>query len=1292
MVRPTRLPEAQEGLWYAQQLDPSNPVFWTAQRVDITGHLEIAVFATAIAEVLLEAEALCLPVLPGPDGPVLSCNPFPPPSLELFDLRGHLDPARALTEWIATDLNQPRDPAADPLIREAVLQTAADEYCWYQGIHHLVIDGFGTALLTRRIVSRYRELLNHSQTEAPLTPYSCALQDDTDWRHSAQRSAAGIWWHTQLIDAPEVTGLAPGIPLSGHAVYRHEVSCPSVGNGLKGLADRSNTTWPDSAVGLIASWLARQTGEDEVILGIPTMNRFGQATARVATMVMNVLPVRIPVNDTQPLTEAIGSVARSLRAARRHGRYRGEQLRRDLGRLGGQRRLHGPLVNILPFDEPLQFPGATARTTALATGPVDDLSISLRADSQGDGLRVLVEANPALYSREKLVQLSQLLIDWLGRAPLVDNLSRIGLLNPHDQEQWLNQVNRTEHPLPADLTLTSLVERELGRDPERIAMLSDQQSWTAVALEQWTRRLACSLTAQGVGPGMVVAVTMPRSPELVAALIAIIRAGGAWLPLDPEHPEARRLGVLQLGQPVLHLVDHLDRHPPGATIPALTLEQLSAIVGPESQKPTPTDLAYLLFTSGSTGEPKGVMIEHRSIVNRLLWMRDVFGIGPAERILLKTPATFDVSVWEFFLPFISGATLVVAPDGAHRDPVALASVIRRHAVTVVHFVPSMLEVFLTQHDLAGLPLKTIFSSGEALSAALRQRTHQLLEVNLENLYGPTEAAVDVTWWSAGPEDRSDPVPIGFPVWNTSVLVTDRFRHIVPPGIAGDLLLGGVQLARGYRGRPELTAERFIADPGVPGAILYHTGDRARWRTDGAIEYLGRGDGQIKLRGIRIELSEIESALRRLPGIDNAVVLLREDRPGDPRLAAYLVATGPHPDPAELTQLLANELPEPMVPTSFQFLHALPVTANGKLFRAALPAPELPAAGSVEQPRTPTEVNVAEAFASVLHLPVDQIGRDADFFLLGGHSLLAAKLSVFLRETMQRQIELGTIFAQPTVARLAAAIEAESGAMRGIDDGMERLILLAGDPASPLHPLCCIHPAGGLSWCYGALARACGGRPVWGVQAAGLREDEPLPDSLDTLSDDYISHILAEQSEGPINLIGWSIGGIIAQTMAARLEQRGARVGLVALLDAYPSDRWRLEADPTEADLLRALLLMAGVDPDRHPNPPGTRDQVIALFRERDHPLGYLSDAALHGVMRVVAHNNRLVRAHQQPRYSGTVIHIKASHEHAGTSVSAEEWAPYVGSLISHALPTTHVGLMSAAMAPEIATLLQDWMP
>ncbi|MBS4780716.1 MAG: amino acid adenylation domain-containing protein, partial [Collinsella sp.] len=532
--------------------------------------------------------------------------------------------------------------------------------------------------------------------------------------------------------------------------------------------------------------------------------------------------------------------------------------------------------------------------------------------------------------------------------------------------------------------------------------------------------LANLLRERGVKPGDSVAVALPRSVFLTLALHAIVEAGAAWLPLDTGYPDDRLKMMLEDARPSL-LITTDDQLPRFADVPDLTSLCYNAPLKPQGSAPLqlsqPHHTAYIIFTSGSTGRPKGVMVGQTAIVNRLLWMQNHYPLTGEDVVAQKTPCSFDVSVWEFFWPFIAGAKLVMAEPEAHRDPLAMQQFFAEYGVTTTHFVPSMLAAFvasLTPETArqSCATLKQVFCSGEALPADLCREWQQLTGVPLHNLYGPTEAAVDVSWYPAFGEElaqvRGSSVPIGYPVWNTGLRILDAMLHPVPPGVAGDLYLTGIQLAQGYLGRPDLTASRFIADPFTPGERMYRTGDVARWLENGAVEYLGRSDYQLKIRGQRIELGEIDRVMQALPDVEQAVthacvINQATATGGDARqLVGYLVSQSGLPlDTSALQAQLRETLPPHMVPVVLLQLPQLPLSANGKLDRKALPLPELKAQAPGRAPKAGSETIIAAAFSSLLGCDVQD--ADADFFALGGHSLLAMKLAAQLSRLFARQV-------------------------------------------------------------------------------------------------------------------------------------------------------------------------------------------------------------------------------------------------------------------------------------------------
>ncbi|WP_049475721.1 non-ribosomal peptide synthetase, partial [Stenotrophomonas maltophilia] len=980
LATPVALTEAQTGLWFAQRLAPDNPSFNTAHAVWIEGPLDVTAFVTAADQAAGEAQAFALRFAEGADGqPLQWYDPAHVPLLSVRDVSAEADPAAAARSLMHADRLSPVDPARDRISQQVLLELGGQRWVWYLRVHHLAADGYGMALFTDRVCALYAGRMGE-----PLPGLAGVLADDAAYRADPRRALAGQWWREHMQGAPAGVGLAGTLAASDDALRWVQPLDAAFREQLLQASVRWLQPWPDVLAALSAEYLRRMSAADEVVLGVPYMGRLGNASARVPAMVMNVLPLRVAAGEgsVEAFTRGLG---RQLSQGRKHGRYRGEQLRRDLGLVGAQQRLHGPLVNVQPFYKALTLAGVQATLEVLCTGPVDDLTLGFRGDGQSL-LDLEIEANPALYSREDVEAHAARLLHFVSAALQADDIAAVPLATPEEAQQVLQEFNATAHALP-ETTLVELLQQGMDRDPHAPALVFGDAALDYATLEARSFALAAQLRAMDVGPGSVVAVALPRSLELVIALVAVLRAGAAYLPLDLAHPDERLARIFASAQPVCVLAA-ADVSARMAGVPVLAPEQWTALsfAAPWAD-PAPDDAAYVIYTSGSTGEPKGVVIEHRAIVNRLLWMREHYGIRADDRVLQKTPATFDVSVWEFFLPLLCGATLVVAGPDVHRDPIELARLIRGHGITTVHFVPSMLDAFLAAPASEGLQLRRVFTSGEALDASLRDRFHTHVHAELHNLYGPTEAAVDVSYWPASAQDRSRPVPIGFPVWNTRLYVLDARMQPVPVGVAGDLYLGGVQLARGYLGRDDLTTERFLADPFLPGERIYRTGDVARWRRDGAVEYLGRSDHQVKLRGLRIELGEIEAALRELPGMERVEVLLRQDAPGDARLVAYVPAA--YADAVTLRSHLATRVPDYMVPSAFVGVDHWPVTANGKLDRNALPKPpQLEVAGLA--PRTPLEQELALMFAQALGREAP-VAVDADFFSLGGDSLSAVHL-------------------------------------------------------------------------------------------------------------------------------------------------------------------------------------------------------------------------------------------------------------------------------------------------------------
>ncbi|GAA3486658.1 amino acid adenylation domain-containing protein [Streptomyces cremeus] len=1286
------LTAAQSGMWFAQALDPGSPAQNTAECLEIHGPVDPDVFARTLRQVAAEADSLRVRIVEGADGPRQSEIPDLGLPLHVADLRACANPDSAAYAWMHADLAEPFDLAAGPLFAHALFRVGDDRWLWYQRVHHIVMDGFGYSLLARRTAEVYTALASgRTPPDSPFGRLADLVDEDAGYRASETYDKDRRHWDGAFADRPEAPTLAGRTALPSRTFHRRTAHLsPLATDQLRELASSIKATWPEVLIAAQALYVSRATHTEEVVLGLPMMGRMGSVALRVPGMVMNVLPLRLAVTPSATFAELTRQVVLGIRAARRHQRYRYEDIRRDLGLLGEGRALVGPLVNVMPFDYGLTFAGARTEAHNLSAGPVEDLTVNVYDRTDGSGLRIDYDGNPALYAPDELA---------LHQSRFLELLERVAATGPHtplaahtiaresELALVLDEFNATKHPVPAS-TLIGPIEEQAARTPDAPALVFGDELLTYAQLNARANRLAAHLAETGVRPGALAAVAVPRSLDLVVSLLAVLKAGGAYLPLDPDYPADRLAYMLADAEPACVIADRTDRVPASSDTPVVVLDGLdTASYGTDDPAPglTPRDPAYVIYTSGSTGRPKGVVVSHAAIDNRLRWMQHAYGIGPGDRVLQKTPSGFDVSVWEFFWALRVGATLVVAEPGGHKDPAYLARTIREQAVTVCHFVPSMLQVFLTEPAAAACTgLRHVFCSGEALPRETVREFGRVLGdgVPLHNLYGPTEAAVDVTYHPCDTRGTGT-VPIGRPVWNTRLYVLDAALQPCPPGVSGELFLAGVQLADGYLGRPALTASRFVADPyGAPGARMYRTGDLARWTASGEIEYLGRTDHQVKLRGQRIELGEIEAELAKDETVGASGVLVREDRPGDQRLVGYVTpaAGAARPDPEALRARLARGLPEHMVPGAILVLDDFPLSPNGKLDRKALPAPEF--SGTADGGRVPAnhrEETLTRLFAEVLGMP--RVGVDDAFFDLGGTSLLAARLVARVRDALGAELTIGTLFQARTPASLAAQLDAGNTES---DHALDTLLPLRASGDRP--PLFAFHPAGGISWCYlGLLSRLDAQQPVYGLQARGLHGDgEQLPASMEEMAADYIEQIRTVRPHGPYRLIGWSVGGVLAHTVAVRLQEAGESVELLALLDAYPSDQWQDAAIPAEADALTALLRMAGYDRTDEL----TREDVLATLHREGSALAGLPDATLSAVVDIVVNNARLMRAHRHRPFAGDALFFTAAAPREETWLTPDAWAPYLtGRLRNDDIDCLHPELTQPGPLDEVCAVL-----
>ncbi|MEI1422792.1 amino acid adenylation domain-containing protein [Bacillus cabrialesii] len=1020
---------AQTGIWFAQQLDPDNPIYNTAEYIEINGPINIALFEEALRHVIKEAESLHVRFGENMDGPWQMINPSPDVQLHVIDVSSEPDPEKTALNWMKADLAKPVDLGYDPLFNEALFIAGPDRFFWYQRIHHIAIDGFGFSLIAQRVASTYAALMKgQSATARPFGSLQAILEEDTDYRTSEQYEKDRQFWLDRFADGPEVVSLADRAPRTSNSFLRQTAYLPlSDVSALKESARYFSGSWHEVVIAVSAVYVHRITGSEDVVLGLPMMGRIGSASLNVPAMVMNLLPLRLSVSSSMSFSELIQQISREIRSIRRHHKYRHEELRRDLKLIGENHRLFGPQINLMPFDYGLDFAGARGTTHNLSAGPVDDLSINVYDRTDGSGLRIDVDANPEVYSESDIKLHQQRILQLLQTASAGEDMliGQMELLLPQEKEQVIREWNETAKAENL-LSLQDMFEKQAILTPERIALICDDVQVNYQELNEKANRLAHLLIEKGLGPEQFVALALPRSPEMVVSMLAVLKTGAAYLPLDPEFPGDRISYMLEDANPscIITTMEIAARLPDNLAVPQLVLDQAVTQEVVKRYSPDNPNVsvslahpAYIIYTSGSTGRPKGVVVTLKSLSNFLLSMQETFSLGEEDRLLAVTTVAFDISALELYLPLISGAQIVIAKKETIREPQALAQMIEYFDINIMQATPTLWHALVTNEaeKLRGL---RVLVGGEALPSGLLQALHEL-HCPVTNLYGPTETTI----WSAAAfleEGLKGVPPIGKPIWNTQVYVLDHGLQPVPPGVVGELYIAGTGLARGYFRRPDLTAERFVADPyGPPGTRMYRTGDQARWRADGSLDYIGRADHQIKIRGFRIELGEIDAVLAKHPDIEQAAVVVREDQPGDKRLVAYIV-TASAIDIAELRRYVGADLPDYMVPAAFVEMDELPLTPNGKLDRKALPAPDFSTSVSERGPRTPQEEILCDLFAEVLGLA--RVGIDDSFFELGGHSLLAARLMSRIREVMGAELGIAKLFDEPTVAGLAAHLD------------------------------------------------------------------------------------------------------------------------------------------------------------------------------------------------------------------------------------------------------------------------------
>ncbi len=1045
---------AQERLWFIDRLDPGQPTYHMPMALRLRGALDVGALREAL-QLLVDRHEALRTVFHDRDGRcvqvVLDRQTV---ALRRDDTSGCPDPLEAALGRVQEVALAPFDLSLGPVLRSALVRVGEDDHVFVLVVHHIACDGASLEVLAREVGAGYRALVCGRAPSLPALPvqYSDYALWQREWLTGEVLESQLAWWRARLLgiealELPSDRGAPPAVDSRGGAVA---FTIPEVvGSSVCSLSRRAGATTFMTLLAAFAAWVGGLADVDEVIVGTPTAGRTDAALEGVVGFFVNTLALPVSLTGRPTFLELVARVrALCIEAlAHQHAPFASvvEAMRpeRDLTR--------HPLFQVgfalqsgaLP---PVDLGGARIEVVELpVTTAITDLALTVL--EEGDRWSGVLGYSAARFERETVVGLTEQFVAFLASVVSSPDIpfTRVDRLSPRERarlQAWSCGPSTSEPPT----TLADLVEAQARLTPQAPAVLTERgEALTYAQLDLAADALAARLLAHGVGPERVVGVLLERSPAMVIALLGILKAGGACMPLDPSLPPSR-LALLVGDADARVVVAHPVGSMPSWDFTGVLLS-LDDAPPPERRgslpRRHPEAAAYVLYTSGTTGRPKGVVLTHTGLCNRVLWGQRHFPLGPGHRVLQNHSFSFDVAIWEVFGPLVAGAATVLVDPGMHQDPCHLAALIARMDVTDVNFVPSMLHVFLDEPDVSpvprqGLPgvvghfqgasrcisLRRVFSGGEALTPVLVKRFFDRVpRAELHNLYGPTEASLAVSVWQCHENEHPTVIPIGAPIANTVLRVLDREGLPCPIGVAGELYLGGANLARGYLGQPEITASRFVPDPMSerPGARLYRTGDRARWRPDGQLEYLGRLDAQLKVRGHRIEPAEVESALCEHGSVHDAVVWTQRSG-AEATLVAWVVPAEGHAVDASLLRAhMSSRLPSHMVPSAFMPIAAIPLTRHGKLDLAALPsAGDLPADQDYEAPRSATEQALAEMWASVLGVP--RVGIRDDFFALGGHSLLATRVASRVRAALGVELPLREVFIHTTLHRLAARID------------------------------------------------------------------------------------------------------------------------------------------------------------------------------------------------------------------------------------------------------------------------------
>ena len=1164
-VAPVPLSFAQELLWRLERASPGH-AYNVPRAVRLTGELDLDALQRALNTLVERHEALRTTFDHVADQPAQIVHAPTVVTVTRLDVGDSPadERAKSARAYMRELARTPFDLARDPQLKAWLIRLADDDHVLFLLSHHVSSDGWSGNIIMRELSALYAAY--REQREHALKPVLLQYGDFATWQRT-QLAGPRLetllnFWKKYLAGVSAVIDFPTDRPRQSVPGFEGSLRAltlpPEVVADMRAVAKADGVTTFMILLAVYYVLVYRWSGEEELVIGTPIAGRSHAELEEVVGFFSNTLLIRGSVHGALTFRQLLARVRDSSLSAFDHQEIPLETLlvtRGDDGR---------PIATVPQFmlstedpdREQLSMSGASATHVREAFGSTK-FDFLLSAAERPDGLKLAAEFRSELFDDatvDRMLQHFGTLMQSALDAPDTP-VAQLAILNDAERSLLLHEWNSTAVPYEGSATLVSLFADQVRRTPNAIAVQSGAKEFTYEQLDRRTTALASRIRTHGAGPGVLIGVCAERSMEMVVALLAVVKSGAAYVPLDPEYPTERLSFMLSdSATPIILTQSPLVKLLPSATV--LLLDDDGDTGGGDAkfdwQPPAPDDAAYMIYTSGSTGLPKGALNSHRGIVNRLLWMQEQYALSGADVVLQKTPYSFDVSVWEFFWPLITGARIAVAVPGGHRDPVYLANAIESSGVTVMHFVPSMLRAFLaaapSHAKLASV--RHVMASGEALPPdVVPAFRNTFVQAQLHNLYGPTECAVDVTHYTVPSEGAVETIPIGRPVSNTRMYVLDTLGAPTPIGVAGELHIGGVQVGMGYHNRAELTAEKFVRDQFSrdADARLYRTGDLATWAPDGTLRYLGRLDFQVKLRGFRIELGEIESVIAHHKFVADAIAVVREVARGDQRLIAYVVARSgaPAPSSTELRDWVRRSLPEHMVPASFVFLDRIPLTASGKADRKALPVPQLTdAARRHQSPRSTIEHELVQIWQRLLS-PSRPISAFDDFFDIGGHSLLAIQMLAEVERVRGQRVPLAWLFESSTVEALAARLNQQM-----LSAAEPPLVVLQGSATGT--PIAFVHGdwTGG-GWYARRLApQVAPDAPFYVLPSIGGDEDD-RPWTIESMAARHVAELRKEVPHGPYQVVGFCVGGIIAFEMACQLQATGETVERLVLIDSSP---------------------------------------------------------------------------------------------------------------------------------------------